>query len=246
MIKSWSPSLLEAYEDCPLRAKLGRVDKLCPRCFKGRLKGFEAPRCDTCGALIEQPPPLVRGTLVHAQAEAYITGREKGLPENLVAVKGAINPLRTGYKKRTVRVEVELAVDSRWKPVQWFSKDAWLRTKLDVLHFLKAGVAKITDWKTGRFKPDGAYADQLEIYATAALCSFDVLDTATSRLVFTDAGEVVERPEGTVTRATLEAAKKKWTKRSLPLFKDTTFAPKPSMGCRWCDYSRNKGGPCVY
>lgn len=245
MIKAWSPSLLESYEACPRRAKLERVDKLCPKCFKGKLKGFELPTCDTCKAVVEPPPPLVRGTLVHAQAEAYITGREKALHPELLKVKAQLNKLRTGYKKRTVRVEVELAVDAEWRPVEWFSKAAWLRAKLDVLQL---GVNKlhIVDWKTGRFKPDGSYGDQLSIYSTAALCLFDMMESATASLTFTDCGTTVQKAEGTVTQATLGEAKKKWAKRALPMFKDTTFAPTPSMGCRYCAFSRNKGGPCQF
>lgn len=247
IVKAWSPSLLESYEACPRRAKLERIDKLCPKCFKGRLKGFEAPVCDTCKANIEQPPPLVRGTLIHGMAESFITGREVGLPEELGLVGKVLSKLKLGYKKRLVRVEVELAVDWRWKPVSWFDKSAWLRTKLDALHFLSPKSAEVTDWKTGRYKPDSAgYSDQLHIYATAAMSTFDLMDSVSARLVFTDSGEVVEKPEGTVTRATLEQSKKTWAKRALPLFKDKRFAPTPSMACRWCSYSRNKGGPCEF
>ena len=245
-VKAWSPSLLEAYEACPRRAKYERIDKLCPKCFKGKLKGFEAPKCDTCEAIIEQPPPMAKGTLIHAKAEAYITGREPGLPEELGAVKGVITKLKAAYKKRLARVEVELAVDKDWKPVPWYSPVAWLRSKLDVLHFESPRSARVIDWKTGRFKPDGEYEDQLHIYATAALCSFDLMDSARASLIFTEGGEVVEKLNGTVQRAKLDASKKEWSKRALPLFKDTTFAPSPSMACRWCAYSRNKGGPCAY
>lgn len=243
MITSWNPSLLEMYETCPKRAKLERVDKLCPACFKGKLKGYELPKCDTCGKAAPVPEPIARGNLVHAQAEAYITGREPVLHELLAKVAPRVNKLRADYKKRLVRVEVMLAVDSTWNMVEWFSKKAWLRTKLDVLHMRPKAEAEVIDWKTGKQKDDSSYADQLSIYSTALLSTYP-LKKAKSRLVFTDTNKDV--PGEPLLREGLEEAQRAWTKRSLPLFRDTAFAPTPSPTCRWCPFSRNVGGPCVY
>ena len=182
--------------------------------------------------------------MVHAQAEAYITGREKVLHADLFQVKVLLNKLKAGYQKRTVRVEVELAVDKAWRPVEWFSKDAWLRAKLDVFHFPNPRAAKVIDWKTGRFKPGPAYEDQLSIYSTVAMCAFDMVAGVAATLVFTDGGEVVDSK--VMLRSELPEAKQRWAKRALPLFNDTAFAPTPSMTCRWCNFSRNKGGPCQF
>jgi hypothetical protein len=43
------------------------------------------------------------------------------------------------------------------------------------------------------------------------------------------------------------ALKKKWEGRIKALFADDTFAPRPSdFACRFCDYSKEKGGPCEF
>ena len=54
MIKAWSPSKLEKYTQCPLKAKLEGEDKLCPLCFKGRTRGgFGKP-------IVCDAPPSIR------------------------------------------------------------------------------------------------------------------------------------------------------------------------------------------
>lgn len=225
-LTSWSPSRLVLYEECPARAKYKFLDKL--------------PEPE------EPDGPLARGQAIHKGAEDFIAHRTKTLHEDLrhPKVKKGLEVLRRQYAAKKVRVELELAFTRAWQPCAWLAKDVYVRFKLDVLQLLSAGKALVIDWKTGRFKPDG-HDTQLRAYAVGALSS-GLAKSVTAKLVFTDAGQTVEGSAGKLELAQLPAAQKAWDKRAAPMLADTTFAPRPGNGCRWCHYSTNRGGPCRF
>lgn len=227
-ITSWTPTKLELYEGCPRKAKYKFIDKL-----------------------PEPPPepgsPLERGTEIHESAEGYVTSRSSKLHEGLknAKVKKLLNLLKKDYKLKKVRVELELAFNQAWKPVGWLAKDVYCRFKIDVLHLLKDGAGEAIDWKTGRFKPEGKYDDQLNAYSVAAL-STGLVKSVTSKLVFTDHGEVVDVPAGRLAEKDLAKSQKIWDKKAKAMLSDTKFAPRPGVACKWCPYSTNRGGPCEF
>lgn len=224
-IYSWSPSRLGAYENCPASAKYKYIEKL-----------PEPPS-----------PTLDRGIEIHKGAEDYVTHRTRKLHEDLQnpKVKKLLGVLRKDYKLKKVRVELELAFTREWKPCHWLAKDVYVRFKLDVLHLRPGKSALVIDWKTGKFKPDGEYDQQLSAYAVGALSS-GLVESVTAQLVFTDCGEVVERPAGTLTLKDLPKAQKLWDKKAKAMLSDTRFAPRPGNSCRWCPFSTNRGGPCKF
>jgi putative RecB family exonuclease len=232
VIKAWSPSRLNDYDTCPAKAKYKYIDRL-----------PEPPA-----------PALDRGTRIHAEAEAYIIG--KGVvPADLVRVEDELLELRKGYRKGRVRVEQSIALDETWTPVDWFSRNAWLRCKLDVVELGASGKNKkrlileatVTDWKTGKNNPRDAekHGDQLNLYALAVI-SAGIAETVRARLVFTDTGEVVTKMEGCLTTKDVLTARENWVERVKPMMSDTTFDPTPNFTCRWCAFSKAAGGPCKF
>ena len=246
MITSWSPSKLTKYEECPQKCKLETVDKLCPICFGGALKGWDPQTCTKCGGSPVVGEALTRGTMLHKEAENFITGKTLEAHEGLSQVVPWLAKYRLGFKKALVRVEADLALTKTWKPTAWFAKDAWLRVKIDVQDMMKKTTWEVIDWKTGRFKPDGEFSDQLNIYSTALLSAFSQPKKVTSKLVFIDAGKEVERPEGEVKAKDLSKAQARWEARTKAMLSDTIFPPRPGMYCRWCAFAKGKGGPCPY
>lgn len=246
MITAWSPSKLEKYETCPLKCKLETIDKLCPTCFQGSMKGWMPATCTKCGSTGVESPALTRGTMLHKEAENFISGKTLEAHEALQPVVPWLAKYRLGYRKALVRVEVELALDKDWKVTGWFAKNCWLRCKIDVQDMTKKIAWGVADWKTGKYKPDGEFSDQLNIYSTALMSAFDIPKSVESKLIFIDAGKEVERPEGTVKRKDLPKAQKRWEARTKAMLSDEIFPPKPNYGCRWCPYAKGKGGPCEY
>jgi hypothetical protein len=246
MIYNWSPSRLFAYEECPRRTKYESVDKMCPTCFQGKMVWVDgSPVCDTCNRGPEEAPALVRGTLIHAAAEEYIAGRRQDIDVDLQAIAEWLNLLRQEYQARRVRVEMMLALTKDWKICDWKSKQAWLRLKIDVAWFFEPRQVAVVDWKSGKVKKNGEYTDQLNIY-NVGMVSAGLADAAQSKLIFTDHGIEVERPEATVHGENLEMFQKSWTRRANVMLTDTLFPAKAGGHCRWCAFSCNKGGPCDY
>lgn len=221
-ITAWSPSRYAEYNQCPRKTKYKVIDKM------------KEP----------QGAALARGEAIHAEAENYICGRTSKLHADLVKVKPLINKLRKGYTDNTVRVELEMAFTEKWRLTEWFAKDAWLRLKVDVVQIGK-GKTTVTDWKTGKLQEGDKYDDQLNLYALGALAAgFGA--KVESQLAFTDHGKIITRPAGKLALPDLKAAMETWEQRVRPMMRDTLFVPQPGMHCRWCAFSKNKGGPCEY
>jgi hypothetical protein len=244
VIKTWSPSALKAYEECPRRTKYERVDYLCPKCFKGRLN--KRGTCDKCGR--EKPPEapaLARGTALHEEAEMYIRGQRKTIHPDLKKVAKELRLLKADYAKQKVRVELNLAFTQDWKMTGWTDEDVYVRFKVDVLHFPEPKLSVVKDWKTGKLRPGEVFDDQLMGYAVASLTA-GFGERTRAELIFTDQGQTVTSEAGELTLVQLPKAQKALDKRASKMMNDPKFNPRPGNYCRWCAFSANNGGPCRF
>lgn len=236
-LTSWSFSRYNDYKLCPLKAKLKHIDK------------------------IQEPPnqAMGRGDTIHKLAEKYIKGGLTRLPAELSALGDEFKKLKALYKKKTLAMTVEdsWAFTRTWEQTVWNDwANCWVRIKLDCAHREDVTKLIITDWKTGRFRPgmNEDYVEQLELYALSGLLMFDDVDTVEPRLGYTDEGRFYpngdSEPTLIFTRADVPRLKKLWERRTAPMFKDKTFAPRPNDKCVWCHYrAANKsagGGQCKY
>jgi hypothetical protein len=256
---SWSPSRLAKWEECPQRAKWESLDLLCPKCFKGEMKGpWKMPQsCTTCGHVGVVAEALARGDSLHKQAEEAIKTGGK-LPPGLVNVAKRIKQYRKAYLKGDVMIEESIVLDQNWNPVSKFTKGAWLRTAIDVLLFSGPDTnltAEVADWKSGNIdkrsktvKDDPKHRDQLSVYSTVVLAAYEKVKRVASRLIFLDAPEGTNERDGggLVERKDLDKMKKRWADKARGLLTDEVFVPRPSTKCSWCPYSKSKGGPCVF
>ena len=219
-LKAWSFSRLNKYETCPRSAKYAYVDKV------------QEPKA----------APLVRGQKIHKLAEDYVKAQEPGrMPKELAQFTREFNQLREDGGV----AEQQWAFDKSWAPSDWFGPTTWVRVVADAHYFRynaegEATTLVVVDYKTGKKKGDGAYEDQLELYATAGFCTFEV-STVVVELWFLDSGDIVadEYQEREV-----PASKKRWAKRAGRMLRDVTFAATPNFACRWCAFNATKGGPC--
>lgn len=220
-IDAWSWSRFETFELCPLQFKCKFIDKL------------KSPGS----------PAMARGNEVHKATAAYLLGQ---VPEPPVDVK-------TPFQRKLLAecramedkvVEQQWAFTDRWEPTGWFQKDkdpAWLRTIVDYGAVYEDMEVEVIDWKTG--KVYGHNAEQVELFGLSVLCHFKPATRVTTRLVYFDAGseqvDVVEARDK-------EALIAKWTAKVRPMFAETSFMPRPNDRCRFCDFSKSKGGPCRF
>lgn len=213
-IEAWSFSRWKDYEKCPFYAKLKHIDK----------------KKEAGGAA------MLRGGEIDKKAELYLKGQLDDLPAELASFSEEFAEL----KKLSPNCQEEWAFDANWRQVDWFSKQAWCRVKMDAAALVKK-VLRCIDFKTG--KPREDHKLQLGLYALAGLLIFPKATKVETNLWYTDLGK--EDPK-TFTRAQVPQLKAEWEERVQPMLTDTRFAPKPGNYCSWCPHSRSKGGPCEY
>jgi RecB family exonuclease len=217
-ITAWSFSRWSTYDNCPFQARCRYIDKL--------------PE--------PEGPALVRGGAIHKIAEDYVSGprTKKRMPLDLVTFVDEFHALRK--ERRYVRTELQLAFTSDWKLTGWFDHDTWLRVKIDALKKISSHLT-IIDYKTGRVRE--GYEPQLELYALAGFLGYDDARTIDTQLWFLDHG--VQKDER-YTAEQLEMLRETWTERVRPMLRDRRFDPNPGDHCRWCAFSKSKGGPCKF
>lgn len=222
MITSWSYSRWKCYEDCPRKAKYLFVDKM------------KEPSA----------PALERGTAIHAKIEKYLlTGGR--VPQEAKQLEAEYKVLR----KQKPLVELEIAYNREWSPVDWFSRDAWCRIKVDALvppiTDDNDPIVRVIDNKTGKIKEHGEYDEQLELYGLAGLLNYATANRSTGELWFVDHGKIVLAQEE-FKRADLKKLQKKWEIRTKRMLSDKLFKPKPGNACRWCHFRKGNSGPCEF
>ena len=220
-ITAWSFSRWDKHNTCPLKFKLEVVDKLPTH----------------RGAAME------RGDRIHKAIAAHLQAPEtKPVPDDIKANAHIISELDTFDNKL---VEQQWGFDRSWQPAGWFSKvkghETWLRSILDVAVLYDDMSCCVIDWKSG--KPRGTHDDQMELFAVSVFCHTPVVVSVETRLVYLD--------EDHQETANFDARDKdkliaKWERKVAPMFEDTEYLPRPGEHCRFCDFSRSKGGQCRY
>lgn len=215
---AWSYSRLGDHSKCPLYAKLRHLDRL--------------PEPES--------PALANGNAVHKTAEEYIKAKRtpKLLPRALANFKDDFAALRK--VKVPVKTEDQWCVTAKWESHDWFGPAAWCRAKVDV-YYIAGSHMEIIDHKTGKIWPDNV--EQLHQYATLAFSIFPKIETVNASLWYLDQGEIVDRDYRRVDLPVMQGI---WNKRVAPMLADKTFAPRPGNHCRWCNFSKEKGGPCKF
>jgi len=211
--------------------------------------------------MIEPPNPhFAKGNKAHDIAAACASGKGKmpilkatvQSPDDgttIVVDLSSIKPQLTALRKRKPLVEQEWAFDRQWNPVDWRDWNrAWLRVKTDVCaHEPDPPAVDIVDWKTGKVHEE--HRQQRSLYALAGLQLVQIGALAggnkdvnlTAQHVYVDTGQSATE---TFKMKNLAPLKREWIARTKEMLEDTEFKPNPGFACRWCKFSKAKGGPC--
>lgn len=180
---------------------------------------------------------MERGNQIHKLAEEYTKGALKKLPPELRLFKDQFEEL----KKSKPIVEEMWCFKADWSETRWDDwNNVWARIKTDAV-CLDEDTLYVLDNKTGK-KRDG-YDEQLSLYALGGMLKFPNVKEVNTQLWFLDSGEVVEKVYSSTEFKSLKSG---WEKKVKPMLNDTRFAPKPGNHCRWCPFSKTKGGPCKF
>lgn len=224
-IMAWSYSRYSVHRQCPFMAKLKFIDKL------------------------KEPdhPAQARGTKIHLHGELFL--RRQLLPNTdaLIEFNQEFARFRKdmeGLRKRGAAPERQIAFDKNWNQVDWFSKEAWCRIKVDAIDKdSKKGRILVVDYKTGkRYLPD--HEEQLELYAIAMFLLEDDVNEVRAEDWYLDSGQ---REGVDFERGQLAELQKKWEKRVAPMMTDQLYPKKPDgYKCGRCHFRKANGGPCTF
>jgi hypothetical protein len=230
---SWSLSSVKAFERCGLLARYKYVDRL------------PEIRSDAAS----------RGVDFHRDIELYLTGERTSLPDNLSYYAGFLQELR----KHEIYPEHTIKLSSQWEPVT--EGPYWYKGVLD-LKVLRRSEPKtegtsgaecsippteaiIYDWKTGKIYPE--HEDQRTLYSVAVFAEHPTVLSVRAIHVYVDSRQLREK---TFHRDQMHDLRKPWEDRAnkfLNALKNSEWLiPNPGFHCRWCTYSRAKGGPCRF
>jgi hypothetical protein len=190
-------------------------------------------------------PAMERGNEIHKMLERFVVAKGKvsgKLPKEFEHLK----PELTSYRKQNPSAEAQYAFTRDWKLTGYFDKNVAWRMKIDLRTEPEEGVVRLTDYKSGKVKPE-EHREQLELYILtemlvngfpkrmeAAMFYIDHLDEPQVLIVH-------ENP----TQKDLARYKKQWEAKANRIRRDTKLIPTPSeFKCGRCHFSSKKGGPC--
>ena len=220
-IKSWSFSRMQAFEQCPYRAKLQWLDKI----------PDNTPR-----------PAADRGTQIHQEAEDYVTGKS-GFTHNLRFFEQDLTALKKHYDQGRVTCEEEWGFDNQWCVSDW--RTAWLRLKCDAVCHLSPTHLAVIDYKTGkRFGNELKHAEQLQLYALTALIRYEEVEQVTCELWYIDQNELASFD---MKRTQLGKYLRLFDRKGQAFTNETRFKPNPNIfSCKYCPYRPDRQGDCKF
>jgi hypothetical protein len=112
-----------------------------------------------------------------------------------------------------------------------------------VMPELKQKGTLVVDHKTGRERPQ-EHASQLELYSIIEFSVNPRIDYVLGEIFYVDHGKKLSAMFND-RDLMLTRFRDRWTEKAEKMLADREFAPTPSQWtCRWCAFSRAKGGPC--
>lgn len=196
---------------------------------------------------LKQPPApaMERGNELHKTLERFVKAEGKvasKLPKELIHLK----PELTSYRKLNPTTEAQYAFDDKWNVTGYFDKNVSWRMKVDLRHEPAKGVVRLTDYKSGKVKPE-EHREQLELYILTELLVRPAPTRIEAAMFYVDHMDepqvliVHEKPNAKL----VARYKKTWEAKAKRIRSDTVLTPTPSeFKCGNCFFSSKRNGPC--
>jgi hypothetical protein len=184
----------------------------------------------------EASAAMDRGTRMHTMCEDYVLGKITYVPTEIKRV----GPLLQQLQSLGAKAEDVWLLDKDWNATDDLSK-AWVKAIIDV-HYVGGDILYVKDYKSGQMYD--SHRNQLELYGIMGLMKYPEVKRVETSAVYLDTGH--EGMDGSLIRAMLPKTIAKWETDAIKMMSDNDFDPCPGNACRWCDYKKAKGGPCLY
>ena len=211
-------------------SKWGTYDQ-CPRKYKYRYND-RIPVLHT-----EKSEAAVRGTRVHDSVEHLFKGERTDVDEEIQDYSEWLCSIKDSYD---CIPEMRFALNNEFEACGYTDSDCLVRGFIDLVVKPENAIVAY-EWKTGKEYPE--HMDQKMLYGMVLLVLFPMVDEVSVTGVYFDQGnnrKIIYK------RAMLGTYKWMWLRRFETMDSDSVYAPNPSFLCRWCDYSKDRGGPCSF
>lgn len=184
---------------------------------------------------------MARGGKIHETLEAYLQGWITVLPPD--QVPEVWQPRLDELKAMPAFTsEQAIGLDNQWRPLKdWFQKTTWLRSKMDAKALAEPMLLEVVDFKTGKYRVPSD--EQIEMYAIVGLSQHPEVKQARAEFWFIDLDDVYTK---VYTTEELIALRKKYEDLAANIYATEVWGESPSRECKWCPYSKSRGGPCKY
>lgn len=212
----------------------------CPRAFN--FKYIQKLKVD-----VEESIHLTRGNYIHDRLEHHdnqeVEIDKRGMPDEeldhceKVYSSFCESELSSKYlEKESIGSEIEMALTTRLRICDFWDDDCLYRGKIDRLNKLSPKVLNAIDWKSGKYREQGA---QLKYYAAWCFLKYPEIEKVVASFVFVEANKCYEE---IYTKKDIKNILSLMFKKIKRIEKETIFKTNPSYACEWCDFY--KSGNC--
>lgn len=182
-------------------------------------------------------PAMARGSRVHQAAEDYVNSAIQKLPKELEGKQGFFDRI---VAVGTAVPELHFNLTREFDSIDFEDKEGgYIRGIMD-LALPQGDLLEIKEYKTG--KKYDSHADQRSLYSLAGLVLFPEAKVVRTTTVYFDLKNKDETL--TVERDQLDDMKWSWSRRVNRTKPPQEYKMRPGYYCRWCNFSKAKGGPC--
>ena len=207
----------------------------CPRKFYLKYIEKSFPPFD------DKSPHLVRGRNLHKQLEDYADylkfPNDMADPDMAPETASLRPALEMMYKTSvSLQPESQIAINTQWKQVEWFARDAYWRLIVDLIAIRQNHVI-IWDYKSGKFQPYAEQCGQLHLTAAVFLAGNPAFEFAQVDYVYLDS----KRSDGVkITRDQVPEIIKIFDARSKAVNEEVDWTPTKNEFCNWCDAKQSQ------
>jgi hypothetical protein len=180
---------------------------------------------------------MTRGSRMHLMAEEFVNGKvDRVHPE-----VQKIGPQLLMLKSQGAKTEATWLLKKDWTPTD-DPNEAWIKAIVDVHYMTPELVLHVIDYKSGQQYPD--HREQLELYGLMGLLVEPAAKRVETAALYMDSG--YEGMQSSIIRPMISKMIEPWDQAANEMMADEVYQPRPATHCRWCPYSKAKGGPCEY
>lgn len=130
--------------------------------------------------------------------------------------------------------EQEMTLNNKLEPTGWWSDDAWLRSKIDVL-VLNGPLAVMGDWKTGKRRYE---EDQLELFAAQIFKHYPAISRIRASYIWLKEGSIDHATYSRADEPSLWNSILGKVHRIEKSVVDNDWPATPSGLCGWCPLTK--------